>query len=641
MTGVRQDVAIKIFGENIDTLASLAGKVGQVVQTIDGASEPQVERTTGLPQISIEYNRAQLGLHGLNVNEVNKMISMAFAGSSAGSIYENERRFDLVVRLDSNYKTSIEDVRNLPVVTGEGEQVPLSQLANISMKDGPAQISREDGKRRVVIGFNIKGKDVTSVVNDIQTKLNELNILPTGYYYTFGGTFENLKEASNRLMIAVPVALLLIFMLLYFTFRSIKESILIYTAIPMSAIGGIFALLLRDMPFSISAGVGFIALFGVAVLNGIVLISTFNQLEKDGVHDVFERVWKGTTIRLRPVLMTATVASLGFLPMALSTGAGAEVQKPLATVVIGGLISATLLTLFVLPSLYVLFFNKSNKMNGIATKTLPLILAIILFVPAQQSFAQQGATRITLESAIKQAMTANLDIRKTTLQTDKFKVESAKTFDGKTGIFVENEDMAPLDPQGIWKVGLSQDFSWPGFYKARKAYLSKNVEVSAMQLEEIKARITRDVSTNYYELTYLEARQRLFQQLDSIYQELFRAADLRVQTGEAAGLERIAAETKWQENKALLIQNHQDLLISAQNLSVILNQNMFLLPNEKELVKISFNKRDITAASHPLVRIQEKNVELAEAGIQVEKKAKCRISQDGYSLSVCGDKRIR
>ncbi|QQS95735.1 CusA/CzcA family heavy metal efflux RND transporter [Sphingobacterium spiritivorum] len=622
MTGVRQDVAVKIFGENIDTLASLASKVGQVVQSVDGASEPQVERTTGLPQISIEYNRAQLGLHGLTVSEINKMVSMAFAGSSAGSIYENERRFDLVVRLDSNYKTSIEDVRNLPVVTGEGEQVPLSQLADISMKDGPAQISREDGKRRVVIGFNIKGRDVTSVVNDIQTKLNELNILPTGYYYTFGGTFENLKEASNRLMIAVPVALLLIFMLLYFTFRSIKESILIYTAIPMSAIGGIFALLLRDMPFSISAGVGFIALFGVAVLNGIVLISTFNQLEKEGVHDVFERVWKGTTIRLRPVLMTATVASLGFLPMALSTGAGAEVQKPLATVVIGGLISATLLTLFVLPSLYVLFFNKSNKMNGIATKTLPLILAIMLFVPAQQSFAQQGATRITLESAIKQAMTANLDIKKTTLQADKFKVESAKTFDGKTGIFVENEDMAPLDPQGIWKVGVSQNFNWPGFYKARKAYLSKNVEISAMQLEEIKARITRDVSTNYYELTYLEARQRLFQQLDSIYQELFRAADLRVQTGEAAGLERIAAETKWQENKALLIQNHQDLLISAQNLSVILNQNTFLLPNEKELIKISFNKRDITAASHPLVRIQEKNVELAEAGIRVEKKGK-------------------
>ncbi|WP_316928384.1 TolC family protein [Sphingobacterium spiritivorum] len=219
-------------------------------------------------------------------------------------------------------------------------------------------------------------------------------------------------------------------------------------------------------------------------------------------------------------------------------------------------------------------------------------------------------------------MTANLDIKKTTLQADKFKVESAKTFDGKTGIFVENEDMAPLDPQGIWKVGVSQNFNWPGFYKARKAYLSKNVEISAMQLEEIKARITRDVSTNYYELTYLEARQRLFQQLDSIYQELFRAADLRVQTGEAAGLERIAAETKWQENKALLIQNHQDLLISAQNLSVILNQNTFLLPNEKELIKISFNKRDITAASHPLVRIQEKNVELAEAGIRVEKKGK-------------------
>ncbi len=241
------------------------------------------------------------------------------------------------------------------IPTNTGFQIPISQVADVNYKLDAAQISREAGKRRIVIGFNVAGRDVQSVVTDIQQQLSEKVKLPTGYYFTYGGQFENLKEASNRLMIAVPVSLLLIFALLYFTFRSFKQAGLIFTAIPMSAIGGVFALMLRGMPFSISAGIGFIALFGVAVLNGIVLIGTFNQLKKDGLDDVIKRTIEGTKIRLRPVLMTATVASLGFLPMAISTSAGAEVQKPLATVVIGGLITATFLTLFVLPLLYIIF----------------------------------------------------------------------------------------------------------------------------------------------------------------------------------------------------------------------------------------------------------------------------------------------
>ncbi|MFZ1330265.1 MAG: CusA/CzcA family heavy metal efflux RND transporter, partial [Chitinophagaceae bacterium] len=331
MTGVRQDVAIKIFGENIDTLAILAPQVARIVQSVKGATEPQVERTTGLPQITIQYDRAKIAGYGLNIEDINHTISTAFAGEAAGVIFENERKFDLVVRLDSASRTSIDDVSNLFVATTDGNQIPLSQVATVSFKEGPAQISREEGKRRIVVGFNVKDRDVASVVKEIQEKLNVAKILPTGYYYTYGGTFENLQEASARLKIAVPVALALIFLLLYFTFGSMKEAALIFTAIPMSAIGGVFALLLRGMPFSISAGVGFIALFGVAVLNGIVLISTFNQLEKDGIKDIIQRVIEGTKIRLRPVLMTAMVASLGFIPMALSSGAGAEVQKPLAT----------------------------------------------------------------------------------------------------------------------------------------------------------------------------------------------------------------------------------------------------------------------------------------------------------------------
>lgn len=364
MTGIRQDVAVKIFGENLDSLALYAEKVSKAIQSVDGVTAPQIERISGLPQINVEYDRTRLANYGINIEDVNNVLSTAFAGKAAGQVFENERRFDLVVRLDSNYRTNIDDVSNLMIPTNTGNQIPLSQVATVGYKLGVAQISRESGKRRIVIGFNVSGRDVQSVVEDIQQKLNAQINLPTGYYFTYGGQFENLQEASQRLMIAVPISLLLIFSLLFFTFHSLKQASLIFTAIPMSAIGGVFALMLRDMPFSISAGIGFIALFGVAVLNGIVLIGTFNQLEKDGETNILKRVLDGTKQRLRPVLMTATVASFGFLPMALSTSAGAEVQKPLATVVIGGLISATFLTLFVLPLLYIIFNSFSNKTRG-------------------------------------------------------------------------------------------------------------------------------------------------------------------------------------------------------------------------------------------------------------------------------------
>lgn len=364
MTGIRQDVAVKIFGENLDSLAVYAEKVSKAIQSVDGVTAPQVERISGLPQINVEYDRTRLANYGINIEDVNNVLSTAFAGKAAGQVFENERRFDLVVRLDSNYRTNIDDVNNLVIPTNTGNQIPLSQVATVGYKLGVAQISRESGKRRIVIGFNVSDRDVQSVVEDIQQKLNAQINLPTGYYFTYGGQFENLQEASQRLMIAVPISLLLIFSLLFFTFHSLKQASLIFTAIPMSAIGGVFALMLRDMPFSISAGIGFIALFGVAVLNGIVLIGTFNQLEKDGETNILKRVLDGTKQRLRPVLMTATVASFGFLPMALSTSAGAEVQKPLATVVIGGLISATFLTLFVLPLLYIIFNSFYRKTKG-------------------------------------------------------------------------------------------------------------------------------------------------------------------------------------------------------------------------------------------------------------------------------------
>src|SRR5690606_20397512 len=318
--------------------------------------------------------------YGLTIEDVNDVVSTAFAGKSSGMVYENERRFDLVVRLHDEHRNDIEDVSQLLIPTQNHQQIPLSQVAKIDFTVGPAQISREGGKRRIVIGFNVAGRDVQSVVEEIQEKLGAQVKLPAGYYFTYGGQFENLQQASSRLMIAVPISLLLIFFLLYFTFHSFKQATLIFTAIPMSAIGGVFALLIRDMPFSISAGVGFIALFGVAVLNGIVLISTFNRLEKEGWNEIIPRIIEGTKTRLRPVLMTAAVASLGFLPMALSTSAGAEVQKPLATVVIGGLITATALTLFVLPLLYLLFMKSNKPTRNSKFKTVTPVLLLLVFL---------------------------------------------------------------------------------------------------------------------------------------------------------------------------------------------------------------------------------------------------------------------
>ena len=366
MTGVRQDVAIKIFGEDLDVLTGLSQQIGKIVSTVEGSRDLYIEEVTGLPQIVVTINRDEVAKYGLNIETVNQVINTAFAGQSAGVVYEGERRYDLTVRLGIQNRQSIEDVRNLFITSPKGDQIPLKQLADVDFKIGPNQIQREEAKRRIIVGFNVAGRDIASVVKEIQQKVDQVDF-PPGYYPTYGGQFENLEKAKARLSIAVPVALLLIFLLLFFSFNSVKESTLIFTAIPMSAIGGVFALMLRGMPFSISAGIGFIALFGVAVLNGIVLIAEFNRLKKEGMTDLHDIVLKATSVRLRPVLMTATVASLGFLPMALATSAGAEVQKPLATVVIGGLISSTLLTLIVLPCLFIYFEKIGSKKINISS----------------------------------------------------------------------------------------------------------------------------------------------------------------------------------------------------------------------------------------------------------------------------------
>jgi heavy metal efflux system protein len=361
MTGARQDVVVKVYGEDLNELVEYADGIGKIASSIDGTESLFLENITGLPQIIIRIKRDQLARFGITVKELNATINTTMAGQSAGLLFEGERRFDIVIRLGDQSRKSIEDVQNLFIPTSTGELVPLSKVADVTLEVGPNQIQRDDAKRRIVIGFNTSGRDVETIVEELRSKIEDNIKFSPGYKVTYGGTFENLQKAKARLSIAVPVALILIFTMLYFAFNSVSQALLIFTAIPLSAIGGVFALWIREMPFSISAGIGFIALFGVAVLNGIVLIAEFNRLQKERPASLLENIFDGTRTRLRPVIMTALVASLGFLPMALSHGSGAEVQKPLATVVIGGLVSATVLTLIVLPLLYYIFEKKTTK----------------------------------------------------------------------------------------------------------------------------------------------------------------------------------------------------------------------------------------------------------------------------------------
>ncbi len=615
MTGIRQDVAIKIFGENMDTLLRYANKVNSIVQSVDGATEPSAERVAGLPQIVIKYNRSQIANYGLNIEDINHIVSTAFAGGNAGVVFENERKFDLVVRLDSSHRNTIDDVSHLYIPTNNGTQIPLSQVAEIKMELGPAQISREDGKRRIVVGFNIKGRDVASVVSDIQKELNEKVKLPEGYYYTYGGTFENLQAASNRLMIALPVALTLIFMLLYFTFNSVKQAALIYTAIPMSAVGGVFALLLRDMPFSISAGIGFIALFGVAVLNGIVLIGTFNQLEKDGITDIIQRIKEGTKIRLRPVLMTATVASLGFLPMALSHGAGAEVQKPLATVVIGGLITATFLTLFVLPLLYIIFSSK-RKIN-ISTTSI-LVVALLCFNVANAQSPTKKS--ISVDDAITTALKNNLELHSKQLDVQYSTFLKKSVFElPKTNVNFQFGQYNSINQDKAFQI--SQSIPFPTYYTAKSGLYKAELQSSELQQQATSNEIKSQVQYWFYLLQYLQTTKKQLQSLDSLYINFVIAANLRYKTGETNLLEKTTAETKRGQLSLLLKQNETDFSKAYNSLKTLMNMSEdFAINNSDNFQPLTIsNSLDTTLiTNNPSLKLLYQQAVIAEQNKKVE-----------------------
>lgn len=623
MTGGRQDVVCKIFGEDIDTLALYAEKLGAIANNVDGAKDIYVEAVTGLPQIVINYNRAALAQFGLSIGEVNNTIQSSFAGAVSGQVFENERRFDLVVRLNNNSRQDIADVQNLLIATASGEQIPLQQVAEVQIKVGPNQIQRENAQRRITMGFNVRGKDVQTVVKELQDKINTQIKLPTAYYITYGGQFENLIAAKNRLSIAVPVSLLLIFLMLYFAFNSMKHGLLIFSAIPLSAIGGVFALWSRGMPFSISAGIGFIALFGVAVLNGIVLITEFNQLKEAGVINIRERILKGTRIRLRPVLMTAAVASLGFMPMALSNGAGAEVQRPLATVVIGGLITATLLTLLVLPVLYLWFehddtnkkpktkmrlpkFKKRKSKNNNTMKTILLLISLSVGVATVQA-----QTTISLKAAIDSALNQNPAAMAAKLKTSAAKaLEASATEIPLTNISAEYGKINSVSNDT--KFGLSQAVAFPVVYKRQKELLQAHTASFALNENVVKAELKKQVTFLYYQMLVLQKRKELLLQADSLYQNFLQKQNQRFKAGDANILEKTTAETQLMQVQSQLSQLDIDYKIVQVQFSRLLNSTVTFIPVDDK-VKIDLAQKP-DAANYPAVKLkaQQQSIPLKE-----------------------------
>ncbi|MCO4293897.1 CusA/CzcA family heavy metal efflux RND transporter [Solitalea sp. MAHUQ-68] len=611
MTGARQDVVLKIYGEDLDMLTKYGGQIGKMLNGVEGAKDIYVEKVSGLPQIVINYNRDRIAQFGLSISDINQAINTAFAGQAAGFVYEGEKRFALTVRLNEQSRQSIDDVKNLYVNTDDGHQIPLEQVADVKMIVGPSQIQRDDAKRRIIVGFNVRDRDVESIVNEVKSKVeNQVKFAP-GYYVTYGGAFKNLEEARIRLSIAVPVALLLILILLFFTFKSIKQSLLIFTAIPLSAIGGILALWVRDMPFSISAGVGFIALFGVSVLNGIVLIAEFNRLKKEGLTHIKEIILKGTSTRLRPVIMTAAVASLGFLPMALSGSEGAEVQRPLATVVIGGLITSTILTLVVLPILYM--YVEELKIKA-GKKILAGIIGLWFFLPCKSN-----AQQLTLDSAITIAIQRNQLIKTASLGVDQQKKLKGTAIDiPKTEISLLAGQYNGPSKQDK-NITITQSLPFPTVFSANAALANEEIKSAELKKAVTVNELILKIKQTYYTIQYLLDRKQLLEQQDSLYAQFARASQLRYKTGESTLLEKSAAETQLNEIHNLLRLNDADIEVELNKFNVWLNGSGYSVIHSQAKERVyKENSETAKVAQNPNLNYFKQQVNVAGQQKRVE-----------------------
>ncbi len=586
MTGVKQDIAVKIYGEDLELLQEKGNQAAEIIRGITGAADVRVEQVVGLPQIVIDFKRSRMAEYGLTISELNQIVSTAFAGATTGKVFEGERRFDLTVRLQEKSREGIASIQNLYVPLANGQKIPLREVADIGFEDAPAQISRDDTSRRIVIGVNVRNRDTQSLVEEMQNTIQRKLDLPPGYSVTYGGEFENLQRAQKRLSLVVPLALVLIFVILFISLRSLKQSLLIYTAIPFAAVGGVFALWLRGMPFSISAGVGFIALFGVAVLNGLVLISSLNELKADGATDLKTRIRKATRSRLRPIFLTAVTDIVGFLPMALSGSSGAEVQRPLATVVIGGLFTATLLTLIVLPVLYS-WFEKPKKMKiHPAVATVYVFALFSLSAPAQERNSKMPALStssllgtssaegqmadsigISLSQLKERAIANNPMLRADSLNIPKNKKLQGTAFNPSNTSFFYSEEEVPGNGvnqsnlgSGINSYGVGQRFDFPTTYIQRSQLLKQRTLVAEKGYRLQQNELERQVATVYYKWVNGWQKVEFYRQLDSLYANFEKAAKLRYETGETTKLEQLNAsskrkqiELKLKESKVLYI----------------------------------------------------------------------------------------
>ena len=620
ITGVRADLAIKIFGEDLDVLNRKAQEVKTLIEDVPGAVDITVEKVAGLPQMSVSYDRSKLARYGVTVDDLNQLISIEFAGLPTGSIFEGEKRFDLVVRLQSDFRQDIANLQNIYVSLPGGGQVPMRELATIEYTRGPAKISRDDTKRRIVVGVNVRNRDLESVVNDVQALIEQNIELPTGYTVSYGGQFENLRSARDRLKIAVPIALLLIFILLYFAFNSVRETLMVYSAIPLSAVGGVLLLAIRDLPFSISAGVGFIALFGIAVLNGLVLIEHFKFLKEEGVTDVRERIVRGATERLRPVLLTASAAALGFFPMAISGSAGAEVQRPLATVVIGGLLTATLLTLVVLPVLYALFDTPHEHVDTAVEKKVPSKAALGLLTLLLLSVASGGHAQpaVDVDGAIRLALENNHDLQAEDLGVAQQRKLIGTALDIDKTTFYYSDDQNNIAENGfpisVW--GVQQTLRFPTVYGAQRRVRREQYQWQQAHRSLSERQLIRQVAQTYYRIVYWQNRRQVYRYLDSLYGEFARAADRRFELGETNYLEKLTAEARSSQLQTSLQQMEEDTYGAYQELARLMQVDSGVVVADKKLQPLAL--AGVDTAAQPGVAYYQQATQVAEATRRLE-----------------------
>ncbi len=617
ITGAKSDLVIKLFGEDLDVLFNQANRVEQLIENIPGAADIRVEQIEGLPQAAFIYNRANLARYGLNVTDINDVIRTAFAGEAAGIIFEGERRFDLVVRLQPQYRNDINNIQRLFVDTPTGARVPLSELVEVSYKEGPMQISRDDTRRRITIGINVRNRDIKSLVGEVQETLDSSLQLPPGYFITYGGEFENLQTASQRLLIVLPIALGLIFILLFFTFGSLKQALIIYGTIPLAIIGGIVALWMRGLPFSISAGIGFIALFGVAVLNGIVLMNQLNLLKNNGVDNIKERILQATRIVVRPVSLTTLVASLGFIPMAISTQAGAEVQRPLATVVIGGLMVAAVLTMAVIPILYSL----SEKQRRSKKKRTMASTIVIIFALMTLPFNSRAQEQVSLSEAFAIAETNSLNIASGQLGIDRAMHEKKSALDlGLTEVGIEYGQIN--SSQKDYAFSVNQNFG--NIFQMLSAVKYAGLEVDqrniAQELRVLQLRIK--ISEAYFAWQKQYNRVVLLKDINKGYAEFVRIAILRKETGEANLLESMTMENVYNSAKVQLDREMAHELNLLNEFNLLLNGTKQYRPQIIEIESRAVSPYlfdTIAIQGNTLMRLKNQEIALAHQNIKIQR----------------------